>query len=90
MLCYSLAERSVLGETMPSGYTQDLGHNTDRPKPLNNIFIFFLLKFEIFWELSKKITAIIYSPVFISVGWAANNQLFIVTLLIKTEFYKAP
>ena len=51
MLCYSLAERSVLGETMPSGYTQDLGHNTDRPKPVNNIFIFFLLKFEIFWEI---------------------------------------
>lgn len=38
----------------------------------------------------KKITAIIYSPVFISFGWASNNQLFIVTLLIKTEFYKAP
>ena len=52
MLCYSLSERSVLGETMPSGYTQDLGHNTDRPKPVNNIFIFFfLLKFEIFREI---------------------------------------
>ena len=34
--------RSVLGETVPFGLsTQDLGHsfNTDRPKPVNNIYI---------------------------------------------------
>ena len=51
MLCYLLAERSVLRETMPSGCTQDLRQNTDRPKPVNYILFFFLLKFEIFWEI---------------------------------------
>lgn len=51
MLCYLLAERSVLRETMPSGCTQDLRQNTDRPKPVNYILFFFLLKFVIFWEI---------------------------------------
>ena len=50
MICYLRAGRPVLGETVPevlstaSGGTQTEGTvppNTDRPKPVNDIFIFF-------------------------------------------------
>ena len=59
-ICYLLAGRSVFGETVPevlstalgqrraSGGTQREGTvspNTDRSRPVNNIFIFFLLRF---------------------------------------------
>ena len=49
-ICYSPAGRSVLGETVPkvlstaSGATQTEGTvspNTERPRPVNKIFIFF-------------------------------------------------
>ena len=52
--------RSVLGETVPevlstaSGGTQTEGTvspNTDRPRPVNNIFIFFLLRFKSFRKI---------------------------------------
>ena len=48
-ICYSPAGKSVLGETVPEvlstarGRTQTegtLSPNTDRPRPVNNIFIF--------------------------------------------------
>ena len=53
-ICYSPAGRSVLGEIVPevliaSGGTQTEGTvspNMDRPRPVNNIFIFFLLQFK--------------------------------------------
>ena len=54
-ICYSPAGRSVLGETVPevlstaSGGTQTEGTvspSKDRPRPVNNIFIFFLLRFK--------------------------------------------
>ena len=59
-ICYSPAGRSVLGETVPevlstaSGGTQTEGTvspNTDRPRPVNNIFIFFLLRFKSFRKI---------------------------------------
>ena len=59
-LCYSSAGRSVLGETVPEvlstveGGTQTEGTvspNTDRPRPVNNIFIFFLLRFKSFRKI---------------------------------------
>ena len=59
-LCYSPAGRSVLGATVPevlstaSDGTQTEGTvspNTDRSRPLNNIFIFFLLRFKSFREI---------------------------------------
>ena len=59
-ICYSPAGRSVLGETLPevlstaSGgiQTEDtVSHNTDRPRPVNNIFIFFLLRFKSFSKI---------------------------------------
>ena len=52
--------RSVLGETVPevlstaSGGTQTEGTvspNTDRPRPVNNIFIFFLLRYKSFRKI---------------------------------------
>ena len=47
--------RSVLGETVPEVLsTQTKGTvspNTDRPKPVNNIFIFFLLRFKSFRKI---------------------------------------
>ena len=56
-MCYSPAGRSVLGETVPEvlstralGGTQTEGTvspNTDRPRPVNNIFIFFPTSTEI-------------------------------------------
>ena len=59
-ICYSPAGRSVLGETVPEvvstaeGGTQTEGTvspNTDRPRPVNNIFIFFLLRFKSFRKI---------------------------------------
>ena len=59
-ICYSPAGRSVLGETVPevlstaSDGNQTEGTvspNTDRPRPVNNIFIFFLLRFKSFREI---------------------------------------
>ena len=49
-----------MGETVPevlstaSGGTQTEGTvspNTDRPRPVNNIFIFFQLRFKSFWKI---------------------------------------
>ena len=58
LICYSPAGRSVLGETVPvveaEGGTQTEGTvspNTDRPRPVNNIFIFFLLRFKSFRKI---------------------------------------
>ena len=54
-ICYLPAGRSVVGETVPevlstaSGGTQTEGTvspSKDRPRPVNNIFIFFLLRFK--------------------------------------------
>ena len=59
-MCYSPAGRSVLGETVPevlstaSGGTQTEGTvspSKDRPRPVNNIFIFFLLRFKSFRKI---------------------------------------
>ena len=54
-ICYSPAGRSVLGETVPEVLsTQTEGTvspNTDRPRPVNNIFIFFLLRFKSFRKI---------------------------------------
>ena len=59
-ICYSPAGRSVLGETVPEvlstakGGTQTedtVSPNTDRPRPVNNIFIFFLLRFKSFRKI---------------------------------------
>ena len=59
-ICYSPAGRSVLRETVPEvvstaeGGTQTEGTvspNTDRPRPVNNIFIFFLLRFKSFRKI---------------------------------------
>ena len=53
-ISYLPAGRSVLGETVPEVLSTALGRtqtegtvspNTDRPRPMNNIFIFFLLRF---------------------------------------------
>ena len=62
-ICYSPTGRSVLGETVPtaSGGTQTEGTvslNTDRPRPVNNIFIFSNSNFEVsgkfFFTLQPK------------------------------------
>ena len=54
-ICYSLAGRSVLGETVPEVLsTQTKGTvspNTDRPRPVNNILIFFLQTFKSFRKI---------------------------------------
>ena len=59
-ICYSPAGRSVLGETIPEvlgtalGGTQTEGTvspNTERPRPVNNMFIFFLLRFKSFRKI---------------------------------------
>ena len=59
-ICYWPAGKSVLGETVPQvlstarGRTQTEGTvspNTDRPRPVNNIFIFFLLRFKSFRKI---------------------------------------
>ena len=61
-ICYSPAGRSVLGETEPEVLSTARGRrpravlstvspNTDRPWPVNNIFIFFLLRFESFRKI---------------------------------------
>ena len=45
-ICYLPAGRSVLGKTMPEVLSTARGRtvfpNTDRPRPANNVFIFFL------------------------------------------------
>ena len=60
MLFIGWEVRSVLGETLPEvlstaeGGTQTEGTaspNTDRPRPVNNIFIFFLLRFKSFRKI---------------------------------------
>ena len=67
-ICYSPAGRSVLGETVPeelstaSGGTQTEGTVspiTDRPRAVNNIFIFFQLRF----KSSRKI--FLHSPTYV-------------------------
>ena len=58
-ICYSLAGRSVLGETVPEVLSTALGTqtegtvspNTDRSRPVNNIFIFFLPRFRSFRKI---------------------------------------
>ena len=58
-ICYSPAERSVLGETVPKVLTAEGGTqtertvspNTNRPSPVNNIFIFFQLRFKSFRKI---------------------------------------
>ena len=55
-ICYSPAGRSVLGETVPEVLSTQTGTqtdgtvspNTDRPRPVKNIFIFFQLRFQSF------------------------------------------
>ena len=81
MLCYSLSERSVLGETMPPGYTQDLGHNTDRPKPVNNIFIFFPTKI---WNFPGNFTSA--STVRVLLTW--DQALFSFRFKITFQFQR--
>ena len=81
-ICYSSAGRSVLGETVPEvsstaeGGTQTKGTvspNTDRPRPVNNIFIFFQLRFKSF----RKI--FLHSPTYVcwsrtrSCWWSARS-----------------
>ena len=39
-ICYSPASRSVLGKTVPET-EGTVFPNTDRPRPVNNIFIYF-------------------------------------------------
>ena len=71
-ICYSPAERSVLGETVPEVLitgTQTEGTvspNTDRPRPVNNIFIFSRLRFKSF----RKI--FLHSPTY--VGWSRTRS----------------
>ena len=59
-ITYSQAGRSVLGETVPEVLSTALGRtqtegtvspNMDRPRPVNNIFIFFLLRFSSFRKI---------------------------------------
>ena len=59
-ICYSLAGRSVLRETLPEVLSMALGGtqtegtvspNMNRPRPVNNIFIFFLLRFKSFRKI---------------------------------------
>ena len=53
-LCYSPAGRSVLGETVPevlSTQTEGtISPNPNRPRPVNNIFIFFPTEIQKFQE----------------------------------------
>ena len=57
---YSPAGRSVLGETVPEVLSTALGRtqtegtvstNTDQPRPVNNVFTFFLLRFSSFRKI---------------------------------------
>ena len=58
-LCYSPAGRSVLWETVPEVLNTARGRRpraalrptADRPRPVNNIFIFFLLRFKSFRKI---------------------------------------
>ena len=49
-ICYSPAGRSVKGTVSPT---------TDRPKPVNNIFIFFQLRFKSFGKIA------LHSPTYV-------------------------
>ena len=51
-ICYLPVGSSVLGETVPEVLSTEgtVYPNTDRPRLVNNIFIFFLLRYKLFQE----------------------------------------
>ena len=70
-ICYSPAGRSVLGETVETEGT--VSPNTDRPRPVNNIFIFFLLRSKSFRKIFLHSPTCVFWSRTLSCRWGARS-----------------
>ena len=85
-ICYSPAGRSVLGETVPevlSTRTEGtVSPNTNRPRPVNHIFIFFVLRFKSLRNFSLQTMCVEEGCIRVELLFKAHYRL-----QTKTKYY---